>query len=284
MPAGTNTSGSISGNGFTDADGLIHGKLPANKTMQLKIYNKCKDLLYSQSIGPLTATTDLGTIKVNHTITQVTLSGTVKNCKDEPVTNGFVTIMLENIYYKVPFTNGNFTTTITRCNSSETTAKITGYDLNNQSSGTEVSVPVTGTTANAGAISACGVSAEMYVRYSVNGMNYQLQPPSDSIAVYQDNQNNTFMAIAGKRKDRDYDEIVLIFKGPKGPGPQTLFVTDLLVGDPAEHYLENGSNLKINITEAGNEGGFIAGNYSGTLRDSARTKVVPFICSFRVKR
>lgn len=284
MPAGTNTSGSISGNGFTDADGLIHGKLPANKTIQLKIYNKCKDLLHSQSIGPLTGTTDLGTIKVNHTFTQVTFSGTVKNCKDEPVANGFVTIMLENIYYNVPFTNGSFTTTITRCNSSETTAKITGFDLINQSSGTEISVPVSGATANAGAISACGVSAEMYVKYNVDGVNYQLQPPLDSIAVYQDNQNNTFMAIVGKRKNRDYDEMVLIFKNPKAPGPQTLFVTDLWVGDPAEHYLENGSNLRINISEAGDGAGFVAGNYTGTLRDSARTKVVPFSCSFRVKR
>lgn len=284
VPSGTSTAGSISGNGFTDAEGLIHGKMPANKTIQLKIYNKCKDLLHSQSIGPFATTADLGNIKINFTTAQVTFTGTVRNCKDEPVANGFVSIMLENIYYNVPFTNGSFTTTITRCYSTDATARITAYDLNNQTSGTAVDVPVSGTTANAGAISACGVAAEMFIKYSIDGVKYELQPPADSLVLYQDDQNNNFMAVVGRRKNKDFDEVVLIFKGPKQTGPAGLFITDLWVGDPAVYYTKNTTNGEITITELGDASGFVAGNYSGTLRDSANTKVVPFTCTFRLKR
>lgn len=283
-PNGTSTTGSISGNGFTDAEGMIHGKLPANKTIQLKIYNKCKDLLHSQSIGPFATTADLGTIKLNYTTAQVTFSGTVKNCKDEPVANGFVTIMLEDLYYNIPFTNGSFTTTITRCNSNDVTAKITAFDLINQTSGTEVSVPVSGATANAGALSACGISAEMYIKYSIDGVKYELRPPADSLVLYQDIQNSSFMAVVGRRANKEYDEAVIIFKGPKQTGTVGLFITDLWVGDPAVHYTKNTTNGEVNITELGDASGFVAGNYTGTLRDSANTKVVPFTCTFRLKR
>jgi hypothetical protein len=285
VPPGSSTAGSMSGSGLTSADGVVTGKLPANKTLQLKIYDKCRTLLHTQNIGPFTTTADLGVITVNSSPSQVTFAGQVRNCFNEPVANGFVTVKLENIYFNIPVTNGNFTTTITRCNNSSATATMIAFDATNQQMGPEVSIPVSGSTVNAGTLVACGTTSDTYLRYTLNGVNYELLPPTDTLRFfYQQNPNREITSIEATRQGQPYLDIVFFFTGPQAPGIHPVAIIEVLHGDSTTLYFHNGT-INADITEYGTApDGYVSGTFSGTVRNPQGTEIVPINCSFRVKR
>lgn len=282
---GSSTAGSLSGSGITSAEGVVTGKLPANKTLQLKIYDKCRTLLLTQNIGPFTTTANLGVITVNSSPSQVTFSGSVKNCLNEPVASGFVMVKVEDIYLNIPVTNGSFSTTITRCSNSSVTAMLTAFDATNQEKGPEVSIPVSGNTVDAGTLVACGATSGTYVNYTLNGISYQFQPPADSILFYsQPTQNNIISGIECKSQGQQYADIVFMFTGPQAAGIHPIVIADVYQGNYNTLYFRNG-DINTDITEYGNApGGYVSGTFSGTVKDSLGTNIIPISCSFRVKR
>ena len=284
VPPGGSTAGSVSGTGVTNADGIITGKLPANKVLELKVYNKCQNLLHTQDIGPFTSSADLGVITVNSPTSQVTITGTVKNCFNAAVTSGFVSIKLDNIYYNVPVTDGSFSTTIARCNNETATATLIAYDKAQQASGQEVTLTVTGSIVNAGTLTACGSTTDTYIRYSLDGNAHQLLPPVDSLYYFTGGQNNTITYIGGYRPGQAFEEAVIMFTGPMAPGPHTGVIADFYFGGPALQWMAN-DRFNVDVTEFGTgPGGYLMGTFSGTVRDSAGTKTAPLTYSFRVKK
>jgi hypothetical protein len=284
VPPAGNTAGSISASGITSAEGVVSGKLPANKTLQLKIYDKCHTLLHIQSIGPFSTTADLGVITVDYSSSQVTFSGSVKNCFNEPVTNGFVTVRIENNYFNIPVTDGSFTTTITRCSNSATTATLIPFDAIKQETGTEVNIPVSGNTVNAGTLVACGTTSDTYLRYTLDGVSYQILPPADTLRFfYQQTANREVSSIEATRQGEQLD-MAFFFTGPQTPGIHPIAIIEVLHGGPNTLYYHNG-DINVDITEYGNApGGYVSGTFSGTARNPQGTQIVPISCSFRVKR
>jgi hypothetical protein len=272
----------IPGSGFTNGDGVITGKIPANKTLQLKIYNKCGTLLLTQNIGPFATTADLGVITVNSSTSQVTFSGSVKNCFNEPVTNGFVTVKLDDIYNNIPVTNGSFSKTITRCSNSSVTATLTAFDATKQQTGPEVNIAVSGNTVNAGTLVACGSTADTYIRYTLNGVGYQLQPPADTL-YFHPPPSGTVAGVFGIRQGKQYEDLVFMWTGPLAPGIHPLFNIEILHGGYNPIYYKHG-DVNVDLSEyATTSGGYVSGAFSGTVRDSAGA-TFPINCSFRVKR
>jgi hypothetical protein len=285
VPAGNGTAGSVSASGTTNADGIFAGKLPANKSLQLKVYDKCHTLLHTQNIGPFATTTDLGVVTVTSTPAQVAFSGLVKNCFNEPVTNGFVTVKLDDIYINIPVTNGSFATTITRCNNSSATATLTAFDAGKQELSPEVSIPVSGNTINAGTLVACGSTSDTYLRYTVDGVSYEILPPADTLRLfYQPTVNNGTSSIEATRKGQQYLDMAFFFRGPQAPGIHPIVLIEIFHGDSTTLYYHNGT-INADITEYGSApGGYVSGTFSGTVRNPEATKIVPINCSFRVKR
>jgi hypothetical protein len=203
------------GSGWTASDGSITGNIPANKNIVAKIVNKnyCSgsySTLLDTTVGSFTQNTDLGTITVNVanlTATSITIKGTVNDCNNNLVTNGYALIKLANgnTYYK-QITNGNFSKSITYCSAvPATTATVTVFDLNTlKQNATPITVNVTGAgTFNVGTVQACGV--QNIVRYIagfvdqngaiINGtlrvtftgdstQSYYLQAPGGGLNVY----------------------------------------------------------------------------------------------------
>lgn len=287
VPAGGNTVGSITNNGITNTDGVFAGKVPANKTLQLKIYNKCHTLLHTQNIGPFTSTTDLGAITVNSSMTQVTISGTVMNCFNAPVINGFVSLKLENIYYNMPVSNGSFTKSLTRCSDESVTATMVAYDGSTQSSGQEVNLSVSGNSVNAGTLMACGATEDTYIRYTLDGVNYQILPSMDTVRYFSSpspNSSTLLNMIEGHRTGQPFEELVIFFKSPEVPGSYPVLSCEFYFGGEPLVYFKNG-NFNIDVTEYGTtSGSYVTGTFSGTVRNPDGTKLLPLTCSFRVKR
>lgn len=285
VPPDNTTAGRVTGSGITNADGVFAGKIPANKNLQLKVYDKCHTLLLTKDVGPFSTTTDLGVITVSSTPAQVTFSGSVKNCFNEPVISGFVSVKLDGTYINIPVTNGSFTTTITRCSNSPATATLIAFDGTKQEAGTEVSIPVSGNTVNAGTLVACGTTSGTYLKYTLDGISYEFLPPADTLHFYyQPVSNKEISSVDATRQGQQYLDMIFFFSGPQVPGIHPIYTLEVLHGDTTTLYYHNGS-INVDITEYGNaNGGYVSGTFSGTVRNPLGTKIVPITCSFRVKR
>jgi len=78
--------------GFTDSTGYTRGAIPANAQLRLEVFSNaiCANTLYTQNFTANTANISLGSVTVNTASSQSTVSGTVTNCANMPVTNGYI--------------------------------------------------------------------------------------------------------------------------------------------------------------------------------------------------
>lgn len=188
-------------------------------------------------------------------------------------------VELEGAYYNLPVTNGSFNATVNRCSNGAATAELTAYDIGNAQSGTPVNLPVSGSTINAGTLTACGVSLDSYIRYTLNGVPYQLAPPSDNLIGWTSQETSGITSIGGLRTGEG--NIIFMFTGTKEPGVYPVILCD--VNATTFRYVREGQ-FNTTITEFGGPVGFVTGNFSGVLRDSTTNSTNPINCSFRLQR
>jgi hypothetical protein len=266
------------GYGYTDSTGYVGGKIPKGKALQMKVLNKCNEVIYTKDIGPLSADADLGTITLAiSSSTQYTFSGTVVNCTFNPVTTGFVDISVDSIHHRALVSNGTFSLTLTRCNGAPSTAVITPYDMGTNQNGTPVNVAVNSGAVNVGQLIACGNTINEFVNYTINGNSGNYIPTADTFYVSVAS-NGYFINISPQRPSRNR---VSFDFNPTGTGKTPLIGLNIYYG--ARRYTRYGT-VDLNITEFGAAGtGYIAGNFSDTLRDDS-ARLVDATFQFRIKR
>src|SRR5690606_16904752 len=166
-----------SGNGYgacgtTDNDGFFSGKMPANEelTMTISQYGMCYQSLVT-NIGPFDVDTDLGIIEVTSP-DLVEVTGTVVDCNDEPVTNGWVTLTLGN-QFSYYFLEGNneISTSLFNCdNASE--LEVVGLDIDGLEESDVLTYPVA-PVIDLGEIAACGNQIDEWLTITVDGESRQ---------------------------------------------------------------------------------------------------------------
>lgn len=276
----SDTLGSISGFGYTSPEGVVSGKIPANRNLVMKIYNQCGDLIHTQNAGPFTANTDLGVITVASASTLITFSGTVVNCNAAAVTNGYVTIDLEGIYYRGNLVNGVFSIPVVRCSNTATSAIVTPYDLGGIQSGTATTVAISGTSVNTGQLVACGNALTQYLNYNINGTSYTYSEADSLFAIRATQSQFTHIGASRLNSNDMYTDFT--FSGEPAPGPGTM---NFLYIDDGGPVYRNSGTITINVTEYNNvQGGYIAGNFTGNVKDTLTQAVFPITCTFRVKK
>lgn len=173
------------GYGRTDSIGKLCGKVPKNEALVLNVLDQCGNVVYSQNIGPFTTNTDLGVVSVTvPAANTLTITGTVTDCSNNPVTNGAVLIYTGGAYaYTAYVTNGTFSHTILRCNSGPINFSILGVDYNTLQQGVPYSGTATSGTTAVGAIQACGTSATEFIELLVDGTPYNFVSPPDQINI-----------------------------------------------------------------------------------------------------
>ena len=117
--------------GWTDSLGQVSGLVPANQNLLLEILAyPCSNVIYTKNIGPLSDSSNLGTIIVPPVSTSLqTINGKLVNCSNEPVTDGYAIINHNNlVYYAATDNNGNFTISFTNCSSSTSAFDIVSVD------------------------------------------------------------------------------------------------------------------------------------------------------------
>ncbi|MBS4042883.1 MAG: hypothetical protein KGZ59_03625 [Chitinophagaceae bacterium] len=161
------------GSGLTASNGSLRGTIPINRQIIVKVMSNCSNtVLFTTTVGPFSQNTNGGTHVVNVPNSTVTIIGTVKDCNNNLVANGYALIRYKNKIYYTYISNGLFTNTIFNCSSNYSgTALVDVFDLATLTKNLNpITVNINNAgTYNIGQVAACGLKAG--VRYIANFVN-----------------------------------------------------------------------------------------------------------------
>ena len=144
--------------GYTNCDGYVCGKIPANTPLILEILGEeeCEGKLVGVKIGPYTKKVKGDTIILEKKLEQtVTVSGKAVDCDGKPVTKGYIQANIKGAGYIGRVRNGKFEFTLTKCADSKT-LDVFGVDEKNGRLSDPKTLAITGKEMDLGTITICG--------------------------------------------------------------------------------------------------------------------------------
>ena len=270
--------------GYTDSAGNVSGLVPANEPLTLEVQNtySCSQPIFTQNIGPFSAATNLGTITVTLSANNsFTVTGSVVNCNNTAVTAGYVAINSGLSIYYAPIVNGAFSLAFTSCSGGQQAITYYAVDSTNSVQSTPATTTLTTSSTSLGTITACGLSNQRYINFTLDGTAYTLTSPPDSTMGWL-SQGATMISGFKGGTATTYTTLSTRFTGSAVGG---FPMTSISVRTPSftDSLVSPVGTININVTEYGAVGAFISGSFSGTLNG---TNNAPHTiqCSFRVRR
>lgn len=102
--------------GKSDSLGYFSGLVPANQGLQLNILNDCHSVAHTRMLTSMNQNTNIGEIRINPGTKGIIVTGNVKDCNAQPITNGMAAVYIDNKYYYLPLNgSGQFSTSILHC-------------------------------------------------------------------------------------------------------------------------------------------------------------------------
>jgi len=273
--------------GYTDADGNISGAVFANANLVLQVLTPCAIAAYAQNFATASTDVDLGQVTGNMGQSVVTISGSVNNCSNKPVQNGYVQTYDHGFYNRIPVVNGAFSFTGIAC--SNLSVSVVAVDNETNLQGTPQLVTIAAGTNNLGTLTACGTSTMGNITYTIDGATISIKEPADTIGGY-------YLIMTPDTSTNVRTQIVTLSHGT-GYNPQISFQFDGNKTIGSAHYLTEVFStsfttgrgywpvqIPLTITEFGEIGGFISGSFSSKLIEFDNSAVHDFSCSFRIRR
>jgi len=278
------------GYGWTDSLGNLCGKVPKNEALTLEVLDQCNNIAFSTAIGPFSSNTTLGTIAVNLPATNtLIITGTLTDCANANVTNGAVIIYTSGTYsYTVPVTNGTFSVTIVRCSNTTLNFSVLGVDYNTLQQSTMASGSGTTGTVNMGTVQACGISAEQFAEFIIEGVPYNFVAPPDHFSCFDSTGTwGTYTSLTnawGFKGAGTTNSGSFSFGFPNNGVPGTFPLQQGMIQYPPSLQVSQfiNPNPVVTITVFGATGNFIEGNFSEIMNVSGTPKNV--MCTFRIRR
>lgn len=257
--------------GYTDSSGFLSSIMPAGKSVTLILGTECGNIVAGVNVPPAFTPVDLKTVTVTDPETDLTLTGKLVDCYNNPVDSGYVNISLDGLIHRAVVVNGNFTMAVHRCYNSNVPLRIAGADLVTSQQGATTTIDnVIQGKLDVGTLSACGVSVNQYMTVTVNGNTYNQSDPQ-SLSYW----NFTFQC------GNPYLHFTI--PGLSAPGTYSPSNFTMYAGN---HAFANtgGSSVQCTITDFGAVNQFITGTLSGNIYDSTASALTPLSGSFRIMR
>ena len=272
-----NPATSQMGWGYTDASGFVSGAIPINAQLNLEVYPLfyCNAPVYTQAFVTTTANISLGVITLSSNFL-ATVSGTVTNCSNTPVTNGYVILSQGYSYSRFAVSNTGTFNFLTLLCTNNMPVTIMAHDIANLQ--TSNPIPYTLIVGNnaIGNLIACGNQIQEYINYSINGTNYALAAPPDNI--YEAGYNSiTILVVAygSSWATLGYTRSAIPLSGNLTGFTSSYINDSMAIPTP----------IPINITEFGNIGQHVSGNFSGIMTSYTNPAVTYNVtCYFRTKQ
>ncbi|WP_375239223.1 carboxypeptidase-like regulatory domain-containing protein [Aurantibacter sp.] len=243
--------------GYSNSSGEICGLIPSNEILTLKAFDLCGVEVYIQTIGPFSVDTDMGQV-VLPTVNATTIAGTLVDCNNVNVTNGYVTLDYGSQFSEVLVDNGTFSFNVIQCSSLSTfTLEGVNYDAF-QSTG-DISFNFSNT--NVGNIIACNTVTEFVT----------LQLDNNPVEYYLNNISTT-----------QYGSTYLNISANTGGTNNYFYLggSNTILGtyDSSVYTIEANTmdidysstiDISYNLNAFGNVGEYIDMNFSGTYTDKS---------------
>jgi hypothetical protein len=273
------------GFGYTDSSGYVSGAVFANSNFILEVFPNygCSGPVYSQTFTTGSTNISLGVITITAVGSSATLTGTVTNCNNTPVTNGYILLNdINNIYTRYPLnSSGAYSISKLFCSLPQTISFI-GEDITNAQQSAIVSYIV-----NAGAntipnIQACAVATQQFLNYSINGTTYNFSYPADTF-YYNNNAVQSLLFLAGNSIASGHSGNLRVSNTGLAMGStQTL---DQFKPTQVQDTFRITTPVLVNITEYGAVGQFTAGNFTGIFTGASPANTQYNVtCNFRLRR
>jgi hypothetical protein len=239
----------------------------------MEVMTECGTMIGGFNVGPAVADVNLGTVTVNIVTADLTLTGTVIDCSNNPVDSGFVTARIDGLNYAAVVKNGSFTLPVVRCFNSNTSVTLIPGNYQTAQTGSPVTITADTGLVNAGQLSACGIVLVQYINFTWNGVSHSFDNPPDSINLF---------SFEGIRPG--------VFATTTSGAPENLTLAfaglNLGVVSVTNFYYQAGTN---NIAGAGETAtlteydSFAVGTLSGNMYDSISQETYPLTGSFKIK-
>ena len=278
----------VSAYGYTDSVGHVGGLVYSNETLTLDVMTICGEILYSQSIGPFSQDTNLGTINVSNPspLYLLTVSGTANDCNGIPVANGNAYIYWEGQQMATPITNGSFSATYTRCNGSTASVEVIVIDNATQQQSTTWSGSASSGVVNTPALTACGLTTNEYLNYNINGVDYNVDVTPNYF--FQQQLLGTTTTNLGGINSLDSVHLTMDYANIGVGTSQQLysFASSHIISGPNSTFAFS-PTVNVTISEFGNIGQFISGSFPQTVMTVTTGSVINTYTisgSFRIRR
>lgn len=272
------------GYGYTDSAGYVGGAVPNNSTLLLQVFgnNNCNVASYSQTFNTTNVNVSLGAITISTATSLSVISGTVTNCSNAPVTNGFIIIQNGYIFSRHALSaTGTYSVNRLLCGTAPNNITLIGEDVTAAQQSNPAVYPIVAGTNTIPTIQACGVSIQQFFNYTINSTGYNYAVPADSLTL----------SVAGTSTDY----FVYLNNANPNSGTMRFLRTGIAQGSIQNLISFTPSQIPststiitpigVNITEYGVVGQYVAGNFSGVVTGPPPANTVYNVtCNFRIKR
>jgi hypothetical protein len=284
----------IAGYGRTDTSGNVCGKIPKNETLTLEVLDQCNQVIATKNIGSLSSNTDLGIIKVTvPALNKVVITGTVKNCTNQPLTNGAAVVYAgSGQTYTANINNGVYEIVIIKCTTQPVNYSVYAVDLTNKIQSVSISVNATSGNITVPDIQVCNGILLPYIEMMIDNEVVNFVSPPDEVYIGDSSINNTIpdsaYIVGSKRSNTGsttgFQRISFLFEHSRIPQTglplrscsvffnQPLFSSQILTPNPT-----------VNLTAFSSaSGGIVEGNFNIDMNFQGTSRRVK--CNFRVKQ
>ncbi|WP_445722044.1 hypothetical protein [Flavobacterium sp.] len=251
--------------GTSDSSGEICGLIPANQTITMNIKDNCGNIIQTSQIGPFSSNTVLPTITLTTgMVAQTTVQGTLTDCNNTNVTNGYVILNYgnQNLYSNV--TNGSFSFNTLVCSGNDDFT-LEGFDYDSVQTTGEISYTFTTPVTNIGTLVACTAVAE-YITYQIDNEPVDYFIGNISASSSPNGLNVSLQGSTGTSSFYFYGDIFATGS----------YTTANFLIENNEVIIQNGvtNNVVCNVSQIGAIGGYIDITFSGTYDDNGTTKSI----------
>jgi len=261
--------------GYTDSTGFAQGLIPKGQTLLMQVVNQCGSLMGGVNIGPALTDQNLGTVTVTVAHAELTLTGTVVDCNNNPVDSGFVNAIVDGLNYRAAVSQGAFTLPVSRCLISSLTVQMLAVDLNSGQQSTVTNVTADTGTVNAGQLIACSNpgSTVQYMTFVLGGVPYTMTTPANTVGY----NYNSYINISEFSAGNGYSNVYLGIYQLTGIGGYTN--DSIYINSPQGTF---GGVVSSNISAYGPIDSYIQGTFTGPVSNGGAPVTVTG--SFKIQR
>jgi hypothetical protein len=276
---------------YTDSAGFVNGIIPANAQLVMEVFNDnlCTAPAFSKRLTTTTSAESFGVIKLN--VNDVaTTSGSFVNCNNPHASSGFVVLQNDHVNYRAEVSvDGAFNFNTVLCSGNSFASKFIAVDDAGVQRTNALSFTLASGNNSIGVLNTCGAVSPEFIHYTIDGINYTINPPADTMIQYFLPRTSTpaMQIFSINRQGAIPDSVNIYFSQPgiASGSSQALFgfYSTNLINPTGGISIAN--PIPVNITEFGAIGEFIAGNFTGNLTGPVPANLPYHItCSFRVRR